>query len=351
MKSKAKSLLKIIITIVLVVGSVYYSLHNVDLGKLWHSILKANYWWAVAAVPVILLSHWLRALRWRTLLKPVKEPESMQNLFSAVMIGYAVNNITPRGGELIRPLTYSKREKVPLGTVMATVLVERFIDVLSLLVFIAVAFLVVHEKIKIVFPDITFKSVFFAVILPTIILLAILVLSVATNAGEAMLRRLVRPFSENLYNKLHRLLESFIHGLAILKSPSAYAQIIFETLGIWILYILPMYIMFFAFDFQSRLHLGIADATFILLIQSIGVTLAPTPGAIGIYHTLVKITMMNFYGLSEEESLAYATVTHAVGYILTMVVGGYYAMHENIKGFEPRGATGETTIPDKVTAR
>lgn len=347
MKAKAKSLLKIIITIALVVGSVYYSLHNVDLGKLWQSILKANYWWVLAVIPVILLSHWLRALRWRTLLKPVKEPESMQNLFSAVMIGYAVNNITPRGGELLRPLTYSKREKVPLSTVVATVLVERFLDVLSLLLFIAVAFAFVHQKIVVVFPDITFKSVFFAVILPTLLLLTILVLSVATNIGEAILRKAVRPFSENLYTKLHRLLESFVHGLEILKSPSAYAQIILETLGIWILYILPMYIMFFAFDFQSRLNLGITDAAFILLIQSIGVTIAPTPGAIGIYHTLVKITMMNFYGLSEEESLAYATVTHAVGYIVTMVVGGYYALHENIKGFAPK-IPQENVVPGKV---
>ncbi|HYF04520.1 MAG TPA: lysylphosphatidylglycerol synthase transmembrane domain-containing protein, partial [Patescibacteria group bacterium] len=133
MKAKAKSLLKILITLAILLVSVYYSLKGVKLNELWHSIMNVNYWWIVVTIPVILLSHWLRALRWRTLLKPVKEPESLRNLFSAVMIGYAVNNITPRGGELLRPLTYSKREKVPLSTVVATVFVERFLDVLSLL--------------------------------------------------------------------------------------------------------------------------------------------------------------------------------------------------------------------------
>lgn len=350
MKSKAKSLLKILITIAILVVSVYYSLKGVNLGDLWKSILNVNYWWVVATIPVILLSHWLRALRWRTLLKPVKEPDSLQNLFSAVMIGYAVNNITPRGGELLRPLTYSKREKVPMSTVVATVLVERFLDVLSLLIFIAIAFIVVHEKIAAVFPGITFNSVFFAVILPAVLLLTFLILCVSTNIGEAILRRTVRPFSDKMYGKLHRLLESFIHGLAILKSPSAYAQIVLETLGIWMLYILPMYIMFFAFDFQNRLHLDIGDATLVLLMQSIGVTLAPTPGAFGVYHSIVKATMMNFYGLGEEESLAYATVTHAVGYILTMIVGGYFAMHENIKGFSPRKTNEQEQSPEKATA-
>jgi uncharacterized membrane protein YbhN (UPF0104 family) len=110
-----------------------------------------------------------------------------------------------------------------------------------------------------------------------------------------------------------------------------------------------MYLMFFAFDFQSRLHLDLGDATLVLLMQSIGVTLAPTPGAFGVYHSIVKATMMSFYGLSEEESLAYATVTHAVGYILTMVVGGYFAMHENIKGFSPRIGNDEKIAAEKAT--
>jgi uncharacterized protein (TIRG00374 family) len=350
MKAKAKSLLKIIITLAILVVSVVYSLKGVNLADLWKSILNVNYWWVIITIPVILLSHWLRALRWRTLLKPVKEPESIKNLFSAVMIGYAVNNITPRGGELLRPLTYSKREKVPMSTVVATVLVERFLDVLSLLIFIAIAFVAVHEKIAAVFPNITFNSVFFAVILPALLLLTFLILSVSTNIGEAILRHTVRPFSDNLYNKLHQLLESFIHGLAILKSPSAYAQIVLETLGIWILYIVPMYVMFFAFDFQSRLHLDMADATLVLLMQSIGVTIAPTPGAFGVYHSIVKATMMNFYGLGEEEALAYATVTHGIGYILTMVVGGYFAMHENFKGFAPGPEKEKEIQVQKITA-
>ncbi|MFN3270926.1 MAG: lysylphosphatidylglycerol synthase transmembrane domain-containing protein, partial [Candidatus Kapaibacteriota bacterium] len=132
-KNRFRKAFNISISFLLLVALVYLSLRGLDLRTLGKYIISANYWWVLLSVPVGLLSHWARALRWRTMLKPISNPRSVWNLFSAVMAGYAVNNIVPRGGELLRPYYYSKREKLSFTMTFASIVVERFIDLISLL--------------------------------------------------------------------------------------------------------------------------------------------------------------------------------------------------------------------------
>ena len=121
-----KHIFRIVITMAIVIGSMYFALQNINLDILLTTLLNAKYEWVLLSIPVMLISHWLRALRWKTMLSPVVEKPSLLNMFSAVMIGYAVNNVIPKGGELLRPIIYSRRDKVPLSTVMASMIVERF---------------------------------------------------------------------------------------------------------------------------------------------------------------------------------------------------------------------------------
>lgn len=126
MNIRIKHIFRITITLAIVIGSSYIALRNINLDILISTLLNAHYEWVVLSIPVMLVSHWLRALRWKTMLSPVVEKPSILNMFSAVMIGYAVNNVIPKGGELMRPIIYARRDKVPLSTVMASMIVERF---------------------------------------------------------------------------------------------------------------------------------------------------------------------------------------------------------------------------------
>ena len=99
MKEAPKKIIRIVIALILIGLTGYYTVRNVDLVAFWKIIRGADYLWVLLSIPVSLFSHWIRAMRWKTMLEPIKKNGSVWNMFSAVMVGYAMNNVLPRGGE------------------------------------------------------------------------------------------------------------------------------------------------------------------------------------------------------------------------------------------------------------
>jgi len=329
MTQKTKSTLRISISIVLVVGSLYYAQNGIDLSALMVSLKRANYWWILATVPVVLFSHWLRAFRWKTMLKPTIKHAKLSNLFSAVMVGYAVNNVLPKGGEFLRPLIFSRREKISFSMVMATIVLERFIfDMPVTLLLAAGVFIFMRNDIAIAYPNFTLSQLTGMGVLVALASACILLLVLYPRLTEWILQYTIRRFSEKIYLKFHALVESFRTGFEIVKTPSQYFRLILESLAIWFVYIIPMWMSFYAFGFQTSLGLNFGDATFLFIIGTIAFIL-PAPGGVGLFHTLVAGAMMKLYRMNGAEALAYATLTHGVGYMVTSLVGGFYFVLEN----------------------
>ncbi len=330
-----KKKLNYFISFALVVVLVYFSLKGLDLQSLWKFIKSANYLWVVLSIPIMFASHWVRAMRWKTMLEPIAKASSIWNLFSAVMAGYAVNNIIPRGGELLRPYYYSKREKISFTMTFATIVVERFIDLLSLLLMFVLVSFFFREQLKLALPNLHIEKI----LVPTIILVGIGILSFYQRWINFLLKKVIAPISKKLYERLSELFGKFFLGLTVIKRPKQYFQLTTESFLIWFLYTLPLYIMFFSFSFSYTYNLGFDDAILLIVISGIGYTVAPTPGAIGLYHFLIQNALYRLYGISPEESLAYATVTHAVNYLSQVVVGGIFLLREHIN-----------LIPSKIEA-
>jgi uncharacterized protein (TIRG00374 family) len=310
-----------------------------NLDELFGAFKHANYWWVLATIPVMLLSHYFRALRWITMMKPIQSGIHVMNAFSGVMIGYMMNNLTPRGGELARPFILSRRENVRFSTAIATILVERVIDVLSLSVFVLITFYYLHSKIAQVFPQINSQVLLRYLVSPVVGLMTFIILLITTNIGEWLLRIAVKRFSEKWYVKLHSYLEAFINGFSIFKSPGLYWRVLLETAAIWGLYLVPLYFTFLAFGFEKAYNFGWFDANVLLTMTTIGITIAPTPGAWGIYHSFAQITLVQFYGVPGEQALAFAFVAHGVGYFLNILVGGLFFMREHALGISWRSVS------------
>ncbi len=329
MIERNKKIIRFSISAVLIAVSVWYATLDINFSELWDILLNANYLWVLLSIPVILLSHWIRAMRWKTMLEPALKVKSAStwNLFSAVMIGYLFNCVLPRGGEFIRPYVYARREKVSYTSTFATIIVERVIDVIALLIIFALVFFFLSNKIITAFTEFDVNKVI------TIVGLIIFVgiISFYPPVFRFLIRIILKPISQNFYDKISGLFEKFLKGFAIIKSPSKYFQLSIESIAIWFCYTIPMFLMFFSFDFQNQLHLGFSDAVLLIVISGIGVTIAPSPGAIGIYHVLIQKAMENFYGMPSEEALAYATLTHGVNYLIQVIVGGMFFMRENVK--------------------
>lgn len=332
MKKHVNKILRTALSILILIAALWFTLRNTDFEKLTNALQQANYWWVILSLPVMTASHFIRALRWITLMKPIRAGVSLWNSFSAVMIGYMLNNLVPRSGEIARPYLLSRREHIRFSTGIATILVERVLDVLSLCLFVLVTFFHFQAKMLLAFPDLNGK-ILNALVIPLVGLIVFIVLLMTTNIGEFMIRMLVKPFSEHLYAKLHHYLESFIEGFSIFKYPGLWWRVIAETIPIWILYSLPLYLTFFAFNFDTLYGLNFLDANILLTITTIAFLIAPTPGAFGFYHSFAQITLVSFYGVPAEAALAYAFVTHGAGFILQMVVGVGFFLYEQSRGF------------------
>lgn len=328
MTTKLKKILGYLLTIVIVVVSLWLAAKDINFTKFWNILKEADYLFILLPVPVILISHWIRAVRWKTMLEPAlkKRSPSLSYLFSAVMIGYAVNCVITRLGEFLRPYVYARQEKVSYSTVLATIVVERFIDLFVVIFMFLIALLFSGDKLLNIFPEIDTKSI----IIIAAAFLGILLISFYPPFFRIVLKKLIKPVSEKLYDKLNELYINFHNGFAVLKTKSQYFKLSLESAEIWLLYSLSLYIMFFAFDFQSELNLGFMAGIILIAISGMGVAIAPSPGAIGVYHLIITQILVNLYGVDKEEAFAFATVAHLVNYVIQLGLGGIYFLKENI---------------------
>ncbi|MFA5511696.1 MAG: lysylphosphatidylglycerol synthase transmembrane domain-containing protein [Candidatus Kapaibacterium sp.] len=326
MNKKIKTLLKWLITGILVVVSFYFALKDIELLVLWDSIRSADYFWVVVSLPIIVASHYIRALRWRTILKPIMNPGSTINLFSAVMVGYFFNSIYPRLGEFVRPYVYAKRENVSKSSVFATIVVERVIDVFTLGFLFAIAFIIARDKIANMLPGVDPQKI----LMFSLLIIVVLIFSFYPPFIKFLLKFLVKPFSTAIYDRILDIFTKFRLGFKVISQPGQYLRLVAESLLIWLCYALPMYLMFFCFDFSETIDVSIGDALFLVIVSGIGVTIAPTPSGIGVMHSLIMYAMMGLYGIKEEMALAYATINHASSLFIQLTLGGAFLLRERV---------------------
>jgi uncharacterized protein (TIRG00374 family) len=332
MSNTLKKVLRTSGSFAILVLALWYTLRGVDFARMTEAVSKANYWWVLSPVPLMVLSHYLRGLRWITLMIPIQAGLSVWNSFSGVMVGYFLNNLIPRSGEVVRPYLLSRRERIRFSTAIATIVVERVLDVLSLGIFILGTIYYSQSRLLAALPDVSDKLINSLVILPLGLIVGI-VLLLTTNIGEWTLRVSIKPFSERLHVKLHNYLEAFINGFSIFTSPGLWWRVIAETVGIWMAYSVPMYLAFIAFGFEQHYNLTFLDANVIFTISAIAFLIAPTPGAFGVYHSLVQLGLVKLYGVANEEALAFAFVTHGVSYVMQLMMGGAFMLYEQSRGF------------------
>ncbi len=336
---RLRSILRYGVSAIITVLFLYIAFRGTDFGELYESMSQANYWWMLPNFACLMLSHYLRAWRWRYMLEPVKANLSMRNLFAGVMVGYMMNNILPRAGELVRPYTVGKLEGIPKSAALGTIVVERIIDMVSFLVLVALIPLVYHGPLEESFPWLANTGILVSAF--TILFLGVFVaLARRRDWADVLIRLLGEILPLRVRERLEGWVHAFLDGFMFLSRPGRFIIITVLSCLIWLLYVLMVYVAFFAFNIQ---HLGFAGALVVQAISSIGVAL-PTPGATGTYHAFTSQTLIRLYDIDATLALSYATITHAVGFVGATIIGLYYFLRDNIKvreavGNEPREQT------------
>ncbi len=341
MTRSVSTTLKYLLSILLTVVFLYFAFRGTDFADLWRILRQANYWWALAMIPPLFISHMLRAWRWEYMLRPVKQGLRFRNLFSSMIVGYMLNNVLPRAGELARPYAIGKLEGVSKSAALGTVLVERIFDMLSFLVVVAIVPLVYNGPLMQVFPWLESAGIWITVV--TLGALGIFVfLMMRRDIVIGLLGLVTRHLSARRAAQVEHIAHSFLDGFLFLKEPKHYFMIGLLSILIWVFYIVMMYFPFFAFGLDS---LDWNAALVVQAISSIGFII-PTPGATGSYHYFTIETLTRLYNVPDQVARSYATVTHAVGFLSTMAVGLYYFFRDklhvaDVTGPEDTGATAD----------
>jgi glycosyltransferase 2 family protein len=285
--------------------------------------------WLPVAIAATLFAHLARAIRWRELI-PGGKSISILNAFSATIIGYLMNNVIPRSGELGRPYVLARRENRPTSELLATVVVERMLDGISLLlIFISLLFTTAGDRLDLVFPEYPISTIMRLIALPLIALIVILFVVVKTTLGEKLLAKVEKKLPAKLHGRLLGLLGDFRHGISVGGARGGLA-ILFWTVAIWLGYAMALYFGILAFSFDTAYGLGPDDALVVLAITAVGITIAPTPGGFGVFHGFCTAALRTLYAVPDGPGVAFAIVTHATPYLTVMVLGAYFLLREKI---------------------
>lgn len=301
----------------------WLALPGLHLGEVAGYMAGANYIWLVPSVAVYFVAVWVRTWRWDYMLRPLKHIP-VRDLFPVVVIGYMGNNIYPlRMGEVLRSYVLRRRENVPMGASLATVIVERVFDglVMLLFVFIALPFFPLPE---------TYRRL---VILASVAFMGALLLFFLFAAVPEQTLRLAdwfytRFLSATWREKFLGVTQNVLNGLISLRNFRNVLMIFGTSLIIWLLETVKYWFVMHAFDF------GEAQVTFFALMLMNGVvnlatTIPSAPGYVGTFD-VPGIAVLVLYGVTPEIATAYTVVLHIALWLPITLLGAYYMLREGL---------------------
>ena len=318
MKKKLLNILKYILLLGVAAALLWYALRGMDVRKIFQQVFSANIFWVSVSGFISIAAFVVRAHRWKLLIEPMGYSPSLKNTTYSVMVGYLANLVIPRLGEVSRCGVLSKAESIPFNKLLGTVIVERIIDVLSLLLCILLAAGIEYQRLGNLFNEKIFaplsekfQKLTDSPLLLSAIFIALLFLLIT---AAYFLRKSSKRDSESRINKIIR---GFIDGLKSVGKLKRPGLFIFQSAFIWILYFLGVYTALYAFSFTTGL--GANTALFLLVAGGLGMS-APVQSGIGFYHVFVSQGLV-LYGVSEENGLAFAFMLHGLQMILVIILG------------------------------
>jgi glycosyltransferase 2 family protein len=314
-----RRLLNILVSMIVAGLFIWLAVRNVEMAELWQQIRSVSLWWIPFFLIVMVLSHLLRAERWRLLIEREKQGVRRSTLFAGVMTGYFFNNIVPRLGEISRPVYVARQEKMSSGNLIGTIVIERLLDIATMGIIFLFAVLYLITDIE------AFQQLFGTEGMPWFVYLVIPGFFLVAGAGFWLALKILNALenrtdiSNKLLLRLVQAARSFSEGILSIRYISSWPLFLVYTAGIWLGYILMTFIPFFMLSLQSVYGLGLSDAVVLTMVSSIGVSI-PTPAGIGSYHLLIQQSMWLFYEVPLVTALTYATVAHAVNLISVFAV-------------------------------
>jgi hypothetical protein len=236
------------------------------------------------------------------------------------MVGYLANFALPRLGEVTRCVTLGKKEKIPVDSLIGTVIIERFIDLVMLILILVILLASWLDKFGGFFQDqlvVPLQNKIVDTFGGTLIFWLIFGGSILILSGLAFTFR-KKLLGIKLIRKIWDIVKGILEGLKSVYKMRRKWEFIFHSLFIWFCYIMMTWVLVFALKETS--HLQFIDGVFLLVVGGIAFT-APVTGGFGAYHWLISRALNFVYGLTLEQGGAYAILTHESNSLFTILIG------------------------------
>jgi uncharacterized membrane protein YbhN (UPF0104 family) len=318
-----KTFFTIAVSLAIAALFMWWALKGMEFSKIAGYFAKANYFWVFIAAIFGVLAYWFRAVRWNLLLEPMGYNISTSNSFWTISFGYLMNLTIPRSGEVARSTALFGVEKVPVDKSFGTIILERVVDLMCMLIFLGLALIFKYKAILAFYSYVTaekgknpeqtanFPLLYVGAVF---LVLAILVF---------LLRKKLAQFV--IYQKVIAFINGIFHGLTSIFKMKQKGKFLAYTVGIWLCYYLAAYLVCFALPETSNFTL--ADGFFIIVVGTLGM-MVPASGGIGAFHLALKLGIMALFlsmGKNPEEGgevgLSYAFISHTMQLVLMLVLG------------------------------
>ena len=268
--------------------------------KVLDDFRNANYFWVLLVLLAFMVSNVSRAIRWNMLIRSLGYRPKFSNAFLTIILGYFANLGVPRIGEVVRASTMAQYEHIPVQKVMGTVVVDRVVDVISILLITALTVGLAFETIL----DFINKEVNLEERIGSfsnLLLLGGLFAAIGLVLFFVFRKSLGQT---QIYQKVVHILEGFWQGIkTILKLDRPWIFIL-HSVNIWFMYFLMTYLCFFAF--APTAHLSPVVGLVVFVFGAWGIVV-PAPGGMGTYHFMTQTALM-MYGVRKDDSFSWANI-------------------------------------------
>lgn len=287
--------------------------------KVYSDFIHSNLFYLFGVIFLFFLSNISRAIRWKMMLKPIGINTSLNTSFHSIMLGYFANLGIPRIGEFVRAGALSRKEKVKFDKVMGTIVLDRLLDVISLmLVFILTLMISSKELINFVSNNSNLADKLHSLLTNPVIwgvfVIGIIVIIFLFKNGKVK--------NSFIGVKIINFIKGIVQGIKSIKSVEKPGWFIFHSIFIWLMYFTMNYVGFKAF--LPTAQLGFKAAMTVFTFGSLGIVI-PSPGGMGTYHFLV-IEALKLFGINGSDGFSYANIIFFSVQIIGIILFGLLAM-------------------------
>jgi uncharacterized protein (TIRG00374 family) len=324
-----KEILGYFISLALGIGLLIYTFRGVSIQEVGNELLNINYFYLTLFVLVVFTGTFLRALRWKYMIFSFKEDVKIKNLFEATIIGYGVNVVLPRFGEVARSLYLGSAEKISRSSALGTVIVERVFDLIFLILSVVISLIIFGDDLSSKYPWI-YSSIYIGVFILIVAFLFLFIIIKFQNKIIQWIDKFFSRFNLKLFNRATEITSKVIDGFDSIKTRKNYFMTFLLSPILWFSYALGSYLALLALNMDKIHPVNFYSGLIIMSITTFGI-MVPIPGSTGSYHAFCKSVLTMVLGFNVKISLAYAVLTHLLNTIPFVIISIFILFFKGLK--------------------